>query len=504
MKTVVIVVLFVSYFIPTYGQKEGYVWCFGDSSGIDFNSLNNPVTIHSAAKSRGSSASISDSSGNLLFYSSYNPQALWGGSVDYNGEVYNRNHSRMPNGDLVITEAWYHEQVIIPDPGNPGKYYLFSINVTGGLGLFYSKIDMSLNSGMGDLAQKNILLESGKSRDCLTAIKHGNGRDWWIIWRSYNTANDEFHLYFVDSTGISGPFIQHYGSANLYGICTICFSPDGRKLANISYAGLIEIYDFDRCTGQLSNYQLIYSGGTQYLYYLWGCSFSPNNRFLYISSSGYNYPSFLYQFDTWDPNMINSFDTLWSTSIPNNAGGSLKLGPDGKIYFACAWSDSINFNYPYPDSVFNTINNNLSVINYPDSPGVACGFAPFSFNLGAGRCYWGLPNNPDYELGAVVNSMCDTVLSVDSRPLTVDRNSQLHVFYHPGWQIAFINAEGLKGKKYNLQVYDLFGRRIFTEEGNLNSEYFTKDLNCVGFAKGMYIVKISTENENLSKKFIKQ
>ena len=78
------------------------------------------------------------------------------------------------------------------------------------------------------------------------------------------------------------------------------------------------------------------------------------------------------------------------------------------------------------------------------------------------------------------------------------------MFYHPGWQIAFINAEGLKGKKYKLQVYDLFGRVIYHEEGSLNSAYFTKDLICDGFAKGMYIVTVSTEKENLNKKFIKE
>lgn len=78
------------------------------------------------------------------------------------------------------------------------------------------------------------------------------------------------------------------------------------------------------------------------------------------------------------------------------------------------------------------------------------------------------------------------------------------MFYYPGWQIALINAEGLKGKKLNLQVYDLFGRIIFTEEGSLNSAYFTKDLNCVGFAKGMYVVTLRTENEVVGNKFIKE
>lgn len=46
-------------------------------------------------------------------------------------------------------------------------------------------------------------------------------------------------------------------------------------------------------------------------------------------------------------------------------------------------------------------NTNLGVINYPDSSAQACAFIPFSFSLGnSARTRWGLPNMPNYNLGA--------------------------------------------------------------------------------------------------------
>lgn len=58
-------------------------------------------------------------------------------------------------------------------------------------------------------------------------------------------------------------------------------------------------------------------------------------------------------------------------------------------------------------------NENLGVINLPDSPGLACNFQPWSFYLGGKRTYWGLPNNPDYELGPVTGSICDTLTGIN-------------------------------------------------------------------------------------------
>ena len=51
-------------------QNRSSIWIFGDSAGIDFSNVLNPVPIISNCQSRGTVASIADSAGDFLFYTS--------------------------------------------------------------------------------------------------------------------------------------------------------------------------------------------------------------------------------------------------------------------------------------------------------------------------------------------------------------------------------------------------------------------------------------------------
>src|SRR6185503_1096208 len=111
-----------------------------------------------------------------------------------------------------------------------------------------------------------------------------------------------------------------------------------------------------------------------------------------------NNTSYLLQFNLTDIDPWTTHDTLWSQGAIQDCGGFLQLAPDGRIYYACNWYDGFHFPYPYPDSAFYTENMNLGVINSPDNIGILCDFQPYSFYLGGKRCYYGLPNNPNYEM----------------------------------------------------------------------------------------------------------
>jgi hypothetical protein len=143
---------------------------------------------------------------------------------------------------------------------------------------------------------------------------------------------------------------------------------------------------------------------------------------------------------------------------------------------------------------------NLSVINSPDSLGAACNFQPYSFYLGGNRTYWGLPNNPNYELGPLTGSICDT-LTVGLTEI-INYKNNITVYYDADWQTAFLNTKRLKGKNYNLQLYNLNGQLLLHEKGKLTSNYFTEDLNLLGYSKGLYIVRLITEKEVLTAKFV--
>jgi hypothetical protein len=63
-----LVLFFLILNLPCFSQKEGNIWCFGDSALIDWNDPVNPLFGRSTTNNRGSASSISDSVGNLLFY----------------------------------------------------------------------------------------------------------------------------------------------------------------------------------------------------------------------------------------------------------------------------------------------------------------------------------------------------------------------------------------------------------------------------------------------------
>ncbi|MBS1759662.1 MAG: T9SS type A sorting domain-containing protein [Bacteroidetes bacterium] len=284
-------------------------------------------------------------------------------------------------------------------------------------------------------------------------------------------------------------------------------APVGNKLAHYNGGGLLELYDFDRCTGLLSNLNTIYPQLMQApLPWYWSACFSPNDNLLYISGIPIQSTdtSRLYQFDLTATNIAASADTIWQTTFTSQMG-ALKLAPDGKIYLTTNYLGG----YPYKDTTYNTINTNLSVINSPNNIGVACNLQPYSFNLGGKRSYFGLPNNPDYTLPAISGSPCDTLTGI--APLaTSAKGAELFVTYIASWQKLFVNAQHLKGKSITLTIYDITGKLIYNTArvltplgvGGSAGGYFTQDVNCSALAKGMYIVSLQTEKEKLVNKFV--
>ncbi|HQK97372.1 MAG TPA: hypothetical protein PLH61_05065, partial [Bacteroidia bacterium] len=84
----------------TSAQYTDRYWCFGDSAGVDFNVLTNPIPANSVLRSRGTCASICDSSGQLLLYCGSPQVSLWlaGTGIETFGYVLNKFHLLVDNG----------------------------------------------------------------------------------------------------------------------------------------------------------------------------------------------------------------------------------------------------------------------------------------------------------------------------------------------------------------------------------------------------------------------
>lgn len=164
--------------------KRNYNWAFGDSVGLNFNTAIPTVDTNYVLYSKETSSSISDSSGNLLFYASV---PLNGSSPPfyYQINVWNDQMQIMPNGDSLMGEETVTQgTLILPTLYDTSLYYVFTIGRVSGPApryLYYSMVDMQLDNGHGDVTVKNVQLTTFNTTEKLTAVRHGNGRDWWLI-----------------------------------------------------------------------------------------------------------------------------------------------------------------------------------------------------------------------------------------------------------------------------------------------------------------------------------
>jgi hypothetical protein len=186
-------------------------------------------------------------------------------------------------------------------------------------------------------------------------------------------------------------------------------------------------------------------------------------------------------------------DTLWATYTPRNTAGALKRGPNDKIYFSCAYTIAGN-NYPYADSMYNQYNMNLGVINSPDSLGLACDFQPWSFYLNGKRTYWGLPNNPDYDMGPVVGSICDS-LSTGFATITNTKGVINKVFPNPNNGAFYIELTQTFASPVWAELYDTQGKLCARQL--IDNTHYTTPIRFEQVVAGIYTLKLSTNKINL-------
>lgn len=342
---------------PYYNQssqflKANSVWAFGDSIGLNFNT-GVATPFHTAMYTIEAAASVADPvTGSLLFYS--DGMTCW-----------NAANQIMPNGDSLMggIDTWGGSTTqgacIIPVIGAPGKYYIFCLNQLGFTpSLFYSIVDMSLNSGAGDveIANKAIQLNTNSMSEGMIAIP-GDNCDIWLLLHKYPEA--EFISYHITSAGIDTvPVVSPTGPAAQW-IGSIAVSPNRQMIAMAngypSSSKGIQVAQFNPATGVVSNSMVINSLRA------YGVAFSPDNSKLYGSDNVYP----VYRVKQYDlSNFTQSAITASATVVRSDStGGSpryLKL---------------------YNDTVYvsgQTGNPNLvERINNPNLPGTACNYQEY-------------------------------------------------------------------------------------------------------------------------------
>lgn len=355
-------------------QRQASIWYFGNKAGLDFKQSPPQVLYNSGLSSLEGCATISDINGQILFYT--------------NGVlVNNKKHNLMKNGSGLLGDlSSTNNAVIIPLPGSDNIYYLFTVGAQGQTqkGLRYSIIDMKGDSGLGEIIQKNILIDN-QAFEKLAAIHHCNKKDVWVTIKKWNT--DEYNSYLVTFAGIStSPVVSQGSYMPTNPIGTLKFSSNGKKMVAVySFEdNEVELMDFDNTTGFLTNPvhfqpENIPSSPDQFYIKSYGAEFSPNGNLLYVSANNSDTePSKLYQFDISIANAtaILASKQIIAKTIPWFAGG-LQLAPDQKIYMSMGDDTSI------------------SVVENPDVFGSGCNFIYNKIRLNSLKnayAKFGLPN----------------------------------------------------------------------------------------------------------------
>jgi len=240
----------------------------------------------------------------------------------------------------------------------------------------------------------------------LAACRNGNGRDWWLI--TNEGGSNCYYLINYNSETLELQNKQCIGSKSAYMESgQTLFSPDGSLFIRGSTIDGVEIFDFDRCSGLLSNARQIplsEFGLHPTNEFIGAVSISPNNRFLYATTTGR-----VYQFDLESTNLLASKVLIHNrdtAAFIDYVFVTNQIAPDGSIFISGG---------PGPQ---------IHRIANPDELGIACGLEIKILLPHEGS--FGLPNFPNYRLGPLTGSPCDT-LGVGIREL----GTQIELLVYP-------------------------------------------------------------------------
>lgn len=227
MKNKFLKIVFTFLFVTiAFAQNQNNHWQLGVS---DVNFATNPPTVSAIANNgQYGKATISDSAGNLLFYT--NGQAVW-----------NKNHAIMTNGDNTNFVNPARTVLIVPNPVNSNQYYIFRANTITTLGsswwsvYTYSIVEFNLANPLGILLSINTnpntsfgtesnysiqlkdiggtAIENSYDISPLTIAKNTASDGYWIIGQKQTSVVS----YKLDNAGLASiPIESTFTDAQIY------------------------------------------------------------------------------------------------------------------------------------------------------------------------------------------------------------------------------------------------------------------------------------------------
>lgn len=441
--------------------KRDYQWIMGwgnyspphplyGGAGINFPSTspiaftyNHPLALF------WNSQVISDINGNLLFHTD-------------GKQIINKNGVIMKNGDSINTGiSWSlyptynpgaHSSLIFPLPGKPNLYVIIheDFQLSGELSLYvhplrFSIVDITRDNGLGEVTEKNaILINDTLDESVMAAVRHGNGRDWWILIPEFGEPS--YYRILLSDKGLQIMGKQTIGYASSFNeFGESVFSPDGNWFArsgdSCAFTPVrLELYQFDRCTGLLSDYHDL--GG--FVPPLTGSrgfflEFSPNSKLLYYTTF---FEVYQYNLDAPDIQASKTPVAQWDSTYYNFAPIGFvepQLGPNSKIYISSG-------NNPY-----------LHVIENPDIPGTGCNVIQRGFTMP--KVVFIIPTFPNFRLGPKIGSECDTIYHAGFEDMQA--HNQISAYPNPASDIIQFELDITNNYlPTRMRIYDYLGKQL--------------------------------------------
>ena len=439
LKSLILFFIVLNLSVQLHAQKEDYHWLLGynfnpasidtlfGNSSMNFNF--EPVKIYHDTlheiNMAGGNASLCDKDGNLILYS--NGQVLINGQNEFIEDTINYDHEIHPDcnewefnnfGDqnmaLTVGLLLRHRIILIPVENK-----IFAVYNTYTYcpdkhiyRIAYSTIAQNELHPYGKIEIKDsIVYFQDTLLSSLQAVRHGNGRDWWVV--TFTNGFEYLITFLVTDSGMvfhdkvkTGYIKRAEGTLG-----QIVFSPNGKHLAlytankfNSNTGGGFCLWDFDRCSGEIQNLRTVVSSqpGLQF-----GAAFSYDSKYLYISNG-----SHIKQYDPKSPKFkldektVAVFDSFYYAPDPNPNNfqlwvsfDNLKLGADGKIYI---FTSSGTQRY-------------ISYIDLPHETADQVGVRQHAIYMP--RLFTRtVPNISEFRLGPDDGSPCDT-LGLDNHPV---------------------------------------------------------------------------------------
>jgi hypothetical protein len=327
------------------------------------------------------------------------------------------------------------------------------------------------------LPRNDTILGSG-----IQACRHANGRDWWIFSSTWNQRQylrgllTPYGLNFEVYDGPGPNAFQNSGQNH--------FSADGTKLFHYITTSFrkMQIYDFDRCTGELSNFREI--------------DFSS-----FIPFPPYDFTPYVLSPDASKIYMgrSNLSQTNYETIQIDVETGQLTVVADS--VFVPLLTPNLKWVVSGYQDVFFTYIDDLSVITQPNNSGLNVDRSYINNCFEVNGAIEEPIEYANHLLGPIDGSSCDTLGLDDETSIKKVEHFSFNVFPNPGnEEIHFITDLPLPLK---ITIRDNQGKIVI--EKLVNQKSFSIHEGIAKLNSGIYFVELKSERntERLIKKWMK-